>query len=78
MNIVNVLDENKLVYVLATKALVQSFHLITTIHFKLVEFFGEVLVLGIDEKKNFLNGPTPASFSFIFIFSNTDYKFYNK
>ena len=46
---VNVLDENKLVYVLATKALVQSFHLITTIHFKLVEFFGEVLVLGIDE-----------------------------
>ena len=53
VNIVNVLDENKLVYVLATKALVQSFHLITTIHFKLVEFFGEVLVLGIDEKKNF-------------------------
>ena len=26
----------------------------------------------------FLNGPTPASFSFIFIFSNTHYKFYNK
>ena len=26
----------------------------------------------------FLNGPSPASFSFIFVFSNKHYNFYNK
>ena len=28
--------------------------------------------------KTFLNGPSPTSFSFIFVPSNTHYKFYNK
>ena len=43
-------------------------------------FAGRRLTSKINSSKSkfFKKGPTPASFSSIFVFSNTNYKFYNK
>ena len=34
--------------------------------------------LAFGDRETFLNGQCPASFSFIFVFSNKNYNFYNK
>ena len=53
-------------------------HLIILFSSSCITFCLFLPVQSFNVQKGFFNGPTPASFSFIFIFSNAHYKFNNK